>query len=221
MTAERTSHMTAVPDASTSTVPRPRSSSRQPSLDERTARGKAARSSVPRSRLGSWQEPTSRRDPVEILDAQAQGRLPGLVPIRNGRMLTSPFAFFRGGAAVMAADLAAGPSSGLQAQLCGDAHVSNFGGYASPDRQLVFDLNDFDETLPGPWEWDVKRLVASLAIAGRARGFDDQQRRDLVLTAVEAYRSAIREFAEMGNLQVWYSRLTASDIAERWGDQVG
>ena len=151
----------------------------------------------------------------------AQGRLPDLVPIRNGRMLTSPFAFFRGGAAIMAADLAAGPSSGLQAQLCGDAHVSNFGGYAAPDRELVFDLNDFDETHPGPWEWDVKRLVASLAIAGRDRGFDDPQRRHLVLTAAEAYRSAMREFAGMGNLQVWYSRLTASDIAERWGDQVG
>jgi uncharacterized protein (DUF2252 family) len=169
--------------------------------------------------MARWSEADDRPDPVAILNEQAQDRLPELVPIRNGRMLASPFAFFRGGAAVMAADLAATPSSGLQAQLCGDAHVSNFGGYASPDRKLVFDLNDFDETLPGPWEWDLKRLAASLAIAGRARGFDPDQRRELVLGATEAYRQAMREFAEMGNLQVWYARMTAGDILERWGER--
>src|SRR5688500_16320234 len=155
---------------------RPRARGRQLTLEERRARGKAARKAVPRSSMADWTEPDDRPDPVAILSEQARDRLPQLVPIRNGRMLASPFAFFRGSAAVMAADLAATPNSGLHAQLCGDAHVSNFGGYASPDRKLVFDLNDFDETLPGPWEWDVKRLAASLAIAGRARGFDPGQR---------------------------------------------
>jgi uncharacterized protein (DUF2252 family) len=196
---------------------RPRARSRQLTREERRAKGRAARKVVPRSAMACWTEPDGRPDPVAILSEQARDRLPELVPIRNGRMLGSPFAFFRGSAAVMAADLAATPSSGLQAQLCGDAHVSNFGGYASPDRKLVFDLNDFDETLPGPWEWDLKRLAASLAIAGRARGFDPGQRRDLVLAAMEAYRQAMRDFAEMGNLEVWYARMTSGDILERWG----
>jgi len=170
--------------------------------------------------MGRWTEPSDRADPVGILSSQADGRLPELVPLRNARMLTSPFAFLRGGAAVMAADLGSSPSSGIVTQLCGDAHLSNFGGYAAPDRQIVFDLNDFDETLPGPWEWDVKRLVASLAIAGRERGFDASQRQRLVLAAAEAYRTAMRQFADWGHLEVWYSRLTAAGIVERWGDRV-
>jgi uncharacterized protein (DUF2252 family) len=152
---------------------------------------------------------------------QSKGRLPDLVPIRNGRMLVSPFTFFRGSAAVMATDLAATPTSGVRVQLCGDAHLSNFGGYAAPDRTLIFDLNDFDETLPGPWEWDVKRLAASLEIAGRDRGFDDRERRGVVRAACAAYRNAMNEFARMPTLQVWYSRLTVADIRERWSSGVG
>ena len=136
-------------------------------------------------------------------------------------MLASPFAFYRGSAAIMAADLAHTPASGLKVQLCGDAHLSNFGGYASPDRQLVFDLNDFDETLPGPWEWDVKRLMASLAIAGRDRGFDDHDRAAVVRAAASSYRQTMRDMAAMSQLQVWYSRLTAADVRERWGAQAG
>src|SRR4051812_23160580 len=138
---------------------------------QRAARGKAARAEVPRRSQAEWSPPAGRRDPVDILEEQAAPRVPELVPIRYGRMLTSPFAFFRGAAAIMAADLASTPSSGMHAQLCGDAHLSNFGGFASPERDLVFDINDFDETLPGPWEWDVKRLAASVQIAARERGF--------------------------------------------------
>src|SRR3954452_21203648 len=134
---------------------------------ERAGLGRAARAAVPRSSHGAYQAAAGRPDPIGILEAQAATRVPELVPIRYGRMSQSPFAFFRGAAAIMAADLAATPRSGFDAQLCGDAHLSNFGGFAGPDRKLLFDLNDFDETLPGPWEWDVKRLGASLAVAGR------------------------------------------------------
>ncbi|HEX9114426.1 MAG TPA: DUF2252 family protein, partial [Anaerolineae bacterium] len=139
--------------------------------DERTALGKAARARVPRESHAGWQAPAGRPDPVEVLEAQARDRIPELIPIRYGRMLASPFAFYRGAAAIMAGDLAATPVSGLHTQICGDAHVANFGGFASPERELVFDINDFDETLPGPWEWDVKRLAASLEIAARGRSF--------------------------------------------------
>jgi uncharacterized protein (DUF2252 family) len=170
--------------------------------------------------MGGWEASGDRSDPVTLLIKQAEGRLPELVPIRNGRMLASPLSFYRGGAAVMAADLAATPNSGIKVQLCGDAHLSNFGGYASPDRSLVFDLNDFDETHPGPWEWDVKRLVASFAIAGRARGLEVADRQQLVGAAAGAYRLAMREFADMGTLQLWYSRITAAQIVERWSGEV-
>ena len=136
--------------------------------------GKAARGELPRSAHADWEPAPERSDPVELLEEQAQTRLPELGPIRYGRMLVSPFAFFRGGAYLMAADLAAGPRTGLHAQLCGDAHLTNFGIFAAPDRRLVFSLNDFDETLPGPFEWDVKRLAASFAVAGRERGFDER-----------------------------------------------
>ena len=141
---------------------------------ERAAAGRAARSRVRRSSHAAWEPPEGRADPVEILERQAASRVPELVPIRYGRMSASPFAFFRGAAAVMAADLATTPDSGLRVQACGDAHLSNFGAFAAPDRRLVFDLNDFDETLPGPWEWDVKRLAASFAIAGRENGLQAQ-----------------------------------------------
>ena len=143
---------------------------------ERGARGKAARAEVPRASHGTWEPPPHRPDPVELLMEQAKSRVPELVPIRHGRMLVSPFTFYRGAAYLMASDLAVGPRTGLHTQLCGDAHLSNFGAFAAPDRRLVFSLNDFDETLPGPFEWDLKRLVASFAVAGRDRGFDDKTR---------------------------------------------
>jgi uncharacterized protein (DUF2252 family) len=142
-----------------------------------------------------------------------------LVPIRYGRMLASPFSFYRGGAAIMAADVAAGPRSGLEAQLCGDAHLSNFGGFAAPDRTHLFDVNDFDETLPGPFEWDVKRLAASVAIAGRTQGFDDRERRSAVLAAAGEYRQAMRRFAAMRNVDVWYARLNIEKLLARWGSE--
>jgi len=161
-----------------------------------------------------------RRDPMEILGEQDARRVPELVPVRYGRMLASAFTFYRGAAAVMAADLSRLPTSGMWAQLCGDAHLSNFGAFEAPDRRLVFDLNDFDETLPGPFEWDVKRLAASFAIGGRDRGFGDGERRAAVLGAVRGYREAMREFAEMGELQVWYSRLEVAEIEKRLRGQV-
>jgi uncharacterized protein (DUF2252 family) len=184
---------------------------------ERAARGKAARSEVPRSAHSDWEPASGRSDPVEMLEEQAQTRLPELGPIRYGRMLISPFAFFRGGAYLMAADLSAGPRTGLHAQLCGDAHLTNFGIFAAPDRRLVFSLNDFDETLPGPFEWDVKRLAASFAVAGRERGFDDEARRSAVTAVVREYREAMWRFAEMRNIDVWYARLDVERIREQLG----
>jgi uncharacterized protein (DUF2252 family) len=178
---------------------------------------KERRREMPRSRHGEW-EPPADRDPLATLAAQDVDRVPELVPIRYGRMLTSAFAFYRGGAAVMAADLAAGPDTGLRAQLCGDAHLSNFGVFAAPDRRLVFDCNDFDETLPGPFEWDVKRLAASVAIAGRERGFGRGERRRAVEATAAAYREAMRGFAAMRNLDVWYARVDVEAQKERLGD---
>jgi uncharacterized protein (DUF2252 family) len=185
-------------------------------VQERIARGKAARAEVPRSSHAGWAAPDHRRDPVALLEEQAQTRVPELVPIRHGRMLSSPFGFFRGAAYIMAADLAATPSSGLWVQLCGDAHLSNFGGFGSPERTLLFDVNDFDETLPGPWEWDVKRLAASLEVAGRARNFSARERRAAVMSGVREYRQAMRSFAAMSNLDVWYSRLDTAGLIERF-----
>ncbi len=182
------------------------------SLEERAAAGKAAREKVPRSSHGEWEPPARRRDPVKVLEDQAKSRVQELVPIRYGRMLASPFAFFRGAAAIMAMDLAKTPESGLRVQACGDAHLSNFGVFAAPDRRLVFSLNDFDETLPGPWEWDVKRLAASFAIAGRDRDFTPKETRVAVLRTVRSYREAMREFAAMRNLDVWYSRLDVDTL---------
>ena len=173
---------------------------------ERAARGKAARAEIPRSTQADIAFP-KRRDPVALLEEQAVSRVPELVPIRYGRMLVSPFAFYRGGALIMAADLANTPNSGLRVQLCGDAHLSNFGMFGSPERDLVFDINDFDETAPGPWEWDVKRLAASFAIGGRENGFSGKERRTVVLDTVRAYREAMAAFAGMRNLEVWYTAL--------------
>jgi uncharacterized protein (DUF2252 family) len=182
-----------------------------PTVAERAARGRRARSNAPRSGHAKLSPP--KRDPVSLLEAQAVARVPELVPIRYGRMLTSPFAFFRGAAALMAHDLAHTPSSGLEVQLCGDAHLSNFGGFATPERDLVLDLNDFDETLPGPFEWDLKRLAASFEIAGRNRGFSASECSEAVLTVVRAYREAMRGFAEMGNMDLWYARLSVPALA--------
>ncbi len=174
---------------------------------ERAARGKAARAEVPRSSHADWEPSPIRPDPVEVLEAQAASREPSLVPIRYGRMLVTPFTFYRGAAALMAGDLSGGPRSGLHTQLCGDAHLMNFGSYAAPDRRMVFGINDFDESLPGPFEWDVKRLVASFAVAGRDRGFNPKLRAGINAEVVKSYREAVQGFAAMRNLDVWYARL--------------
>ena len=182
------------------------------SVEDRQARGKAARNDVPRSSHGGWVPPANRPDPIALLEEQAVSRVPELVPIRYGRMLVSPFTFYRGAALIMAADLAATPRSGLTVQLCGDAHLSNFGVFASPERQLMFDINDFDETLPGPWEWDVKRLAASFEIAGRNRGFAAAERRKIVLAGVAEYRTRLKQAAGMRNLDVWYAHIDADQL---------
>ena len=179
---------------------------------ERAAAGKAARTDRPRSSHAELGD--AARDPVAILARQDESRVPELVPIRYGRMLASPFAFFRGAAAVMAADLAETPATSLHVQLCGDAHLSNFGVFSAPDRRLVFDCNDFDETCPGPFEWDVKRLAASVAIAGRQRGFGRKERRSAVLATAAGYRRTMREYAAMRNLEVWYSRIDVEPALE-------
>ncbi len=182
---------------------------------ERAARGKATRAEVSRASHANWEPALHRPDPVELLEEQATTRVPELVPIRYGRMLVSPFTFYRGAAYLMASDLATGPRTGLHTQLCGDAHLSNFGGFAAPDRKLVFSLNDFDETLPGPFEWDVKRLVASFAVAGRDRGFDAKERETINLEVGRSYRENIRTFAAMKNLEIWYSRIDIDDLVAR------
>jgi uncharacterized protein (DUF2252 family) len=184
---------------------------------ERSARGRGARAELPRSVHAAWEPGPRRRDPVDLLEEQAETRLPELVPIRYGRMLASPFTFFRGAAYLMAADLADGPRTGLHTQLCGDAHLSNFGIFAAPDRKRVFSINDFDETLPGPFEWDVKRLAASFAVAGRERGFSKTVRSSIVMAAVREYREAMARFAAMRNIDVWYARLDVAGIAEQLG----
>jgi len=174
------------------------------------------RADVPRSAHADWTPALGRRDPVEMLEEQAAPRVAELVPVRYGRMLVSPFTFFRGAAYLMAADLADAPRTGLHTQLCGDAHLSNFGTFAAPDRRLVFSLNDFDETLPGPFEWDLKRLVASFAVAGRDRGFDAKQRKAINLTVTRAYREAIIQFAGMRTVDIWYARLDIDEISARF-----
>jgi uncharacterized protein (DUF2252 family) len=182
------------------------------SVGERAERGRAARAAVPRSEHGRWEPAADRRDPVELLEEQAASRLADLVPVRYGRMLVSPFTFFRGAAYPMAADLAGEPRTGLDVQLCGDAHLSNFGAFAAPDRRLVFSVNDFDETLPGPFEWDVKRLAASFAVAGRDHGFDAGRRGSITTAVTRAYREAMHEYAAMGNLDLWYARVQMDDL---------
>ena len=186
----------------------------RPSRAERVARGRAARQSAPRASHGGWRPAAGRPDPVSLLEEQAASRVPELVPIRYGRMLDSPFTFFRGAALIMASDLAATPDSAITVQCCGDAHLSNFGVFGSPERQLIFDINDFDETLPGPWEWDVKRLAASFEVAGRDRGFAPSDRRRVVLAAAREYRMGLRQAAEMTTLDVWYSHMEIGEMVE-------
>ncbi|HXN61336.1 MAG TPA: DUF2252 family protein, partial [Acidimicrobiales bacterium] len=175
--------------------------------DESKAKGKAARAQVPRASQAVFEAAPGRPDPVSLLEDQAKTRVPELVPIRYGRMLVSPFTFYRGAALIMASDLSTTPRSGLTAQVCGDAHLSNFGIFGSPERNLVFDCNDFDETLPGPWEWDVKRLAASVVVAARERGFSKTVRAEAVVSLGQAYRLALRQMAAMTNLEVWYSHV--------------
>jgi uncharacterized protein (DUF2252 family) len=189
------------------------------SVAERVARGKAARAEVPRSSHATFEPLPTRGDPIELLERQATTRVPELVPIRYGRMLVSPFTFYRGAALIMANDLAATPRSGLNVQCCGDAHLSNFGVFASPERRLVFDINDFDETLPGPWEWDVKRLAVSMIIAARNNDFGARDQERIVLDTVGQYRTAIATFAGMKDLDVWYSHLDIETVLKDYAAQ--
>lgn len=203
MTATDTLHPGALPHAS---------------VEDRADLGRSVRQRVSRTSLASWEPTVDRVDPVAVLERQATTREPSLVPLRHGRMLASSFAFYRGGAQLMAADLAALPNTGLIVQLSGDAHLANFGAYAAPDRRLVFSLNDFDETLPGPFEWDVARMAASFEIAGRHRGVDSSRRSKIVRAAVRSYRHAMRDFAAMATLELWYQRLDVDQITDRFGD---
>ena len=183
-----------------------------PSVEERKARGKAARKAVSPSSHAGWKPAADRPDPIALLEEQNARREPDLVPVRHGRMMVSPFTFYRGAARIMAADLKDTPRAGLITQLCGDAHLSNFGVFASPERQLVFDLNDFDETLPGPFEYDVARLAASFTIAARNNSFGKADERSATRTVVRAYREAMAEFAQMRVMDIWYARLTEEDL---------
>jgi uncharacterized protein (DUF2252 family) len=180
---------------------------------EQASAGKAARANTPRASHADWAPAPDRTDPVAMIEDEALLRVPELVPIRHARMSASPFAFYRGAAGIMSADLAGTPVSGLRTQLCGDAHLSNFGGFASPDRRLVFDLNDFDETLEGPWEWDIKRLATSAAIAAREYDLADRRGPELAQRTVRAYRTAMRRFAGMPALEVWYERIDEEQLA--------
>jgi uncharacterized protein (DUF2252 family) len=183
-----------------------------PSVDDRRARGKQAQDRTPLSSHTGWTPATDRPDPVALLEEQDATREPDLVPVRHGRMLVSPFTFYRGAAKIMAADLGDTPTAGLQVQLCGDAHLSNFGAFASPERRLLFDLNDFDETLPGPFEYDVKRMAASFTIAGRNNGFGKADTKAATLASVAAYREAMAGFAEMGTMEIWYAHLDEDQV---------
>ncbi|PWS36081.1 DUF2252 domain-containing protein [Falsiroseomonas bella] len=185
-----------------------------PSTGERLEAGKALRNTVPRSSHAVWKRPANRKDPIGLLQESDTDRLPELVPIRYGRMLQSPFAFYRGAAAVMAADLAMTPATGHRVQACGDCHLMNFGGFATPERNILFDINDFDETLPAPWEWDVKRLVTSFVLAARSNRLSDKIGEEAAVACARSYRKRLREYAEMHPLDVWYARITAQDVMD-------
>ena len=187
---------------------------------ERADRGKAARAEVPRRSHAVFDPPADRPDPLDLLAKQAESRVPELIPVRWGRMMVSPFTFYRGAALPMASDLAGTPVSGLAVQACGDAHLSNFGVFGSAERRLVFDVNDFDETLPGPWEWDVKRLAASMEVAARENSFTARQRTEIVMATVASYRQAIRNFAGMTNLAVWYAHADMEQMRAEFESQL-
>lgn len=188
------------------------------SRNERFEMGRAMRDACPRSSHALWQPPADRLDVVDVLNRSAEGRIPELVPIRHGRMMRSPFTFFRGAAMSMAADLATTPVTGLRVQACGDAHLCNFGGFATPERRVILDINDLDETLPAPWEWDIKRLAASFVLASRANGHSEAQAREAALTCVQSYRMAMNKFGEMRVLDVWYSSLDLEKVLEEMDD---
>ena len=217
--------MMATPRTTTATTTKraPRTTAAKPkrvvvphlTVEERVARGKAARREVPRATHAEVNTGLVRPDPIALLEQQAESRVPELVPIRYGRMLVSPFTFYRGAALIMASDLSGGARSGLNVQLCGDAHLMNFGVFNTPERRMVFDINDFDETAPGPFEWDVKRLAASFAIAGRDNGFSTKDRRKALLAVAASYRTAMAEFAGMTNLAVWYTALDVDKFVEQ------
>src|SRR6516164_7790317 len=185
---------------------------RQRSRQQLYEEGKALRDSCPRISHADWKPPADRVDPIEILEVSNKGRLPELIPVRYGRMIPSPFVFYRGAAAIMAAELAHTPATGVRVQCCGDAHPMNFGAFATPERREVFDINDFDETLPAPWEWDVKRLATSFLIASRSNGFSEAEARRTALACVRSYRERMIEFAQMRTLDVWYARLDLETI---------
>jgi uncharacterized protein (DUF2252 family) len=187
-----------------------------PSPEDRIARGKTARTMAPRSSHAEWDTPAHRRNPVDLIEEQAITRLQELVPVRHGRMVVSPFTYYRGAALPMTADLATTPTSGLNVQLCGDAHLCNFGVFGSPERHLSFDVNDFDETAPGPWEWDVKRLAASLEVAGRDGNYSSKERRRVVRASVRTYRETMRELAQTSMLEVWYAHLDMDELLPRF-----
>ena len=187
---------------------------------ERAARGTQARAEVPRESHAEFKAPADRPDPITLLEEQATSRVPELVPVRWGRMMVSPFTYYRGAALPMASDLAATPVSGLTVQACGDAHLSNFGIFGSAERRLVFDVNDFDETLPGPWEWDVKRLAASMEVAARANGFTDKQRRKIVAGTVASYRQAMRDFTGMTQLDIWYAHADIDQLQAQFASKL-
>jgi uncharacterized protein (DUF2252 family) len=183
---------------------------------ERKVRGKAARAEVPRESHAQWEPPADRPDPVDLLASQGASRVTDLVPVRYGRMMETPFTYYRGAALPMASDLARTPATGLIVQACGDAHLSNFGIFGSPERKLLFDVNDFDETLPAPWEWDVKRLAASLEVAARENGFSDKDRRKIVVASAQRYREVMRQLSGEGNLNVWYTQVDMDDFRARF-----
>src|SRR5262245_37518396 len=192
---------------------------------DRRAAGKTLRDKCAKGAHATWKPPTERRDPVELLIESSAGRMPQLVPIRYGRMMQSPFAFYRGAAAIMAADLAETPVSGICVQACGDCQLLNFGGFATPERNIAFDINDFDETLPAPWEWDVKRLATSCVIAGQHNGYNKPDASEMARRCVESYREHIGEFARMTVLERWYEHIDANDIlraigGKKWRQEV-
>ncbi len=193
-------------------MPAPMSPPHSRSPDEMMAAGKLLRDTVPRSSHGVWKKPANRADPIAQLQASDPERLPELLPVRYGRMLVSPFTFYRGAAGVMAADLSTTPATGLRVQACGDCHLLNFGGFATPERNIIFDINDFDETLPAPWEWDVKRLAASFVLAARANGLSDNAGRDAAIGATRSYRERLALYAKMSPLEVWYARIDVDDF---------